>query len=52
MRHKSVELMNSIQEFVEKYYLDNRHSPSTTEIAEAVNDILQTQIMLNRRVYQ
>ena len=36
MRHKSVELMNSIQEFVEKYYLDNRHSPSTTEIAEAV----------------
>lgn len=25
---------------------------SVTEIAEAVNDILQTQIMLNRRVYQ
>ena len=36
MRHKSVELMNEIQSFVETYYINNRHSPSTTEIAEAV----------------
>ena len=36
MRHKSVELMNTIQSFVENYYISNRHSPSTTEIAEAV----------------
>ena len=36
MRHKSTELMNSIQEFAEQYYQTNRHSPSTTEIADAV----------------
>lgn len=36
MRHKSVELMNAIQSFVDNYYISNRHSPSTTEIAEAV----------------
>ena len=36
MRHKSTELMDSIQEFVERYYQTNRHSPSTTEIADAV----------------
>ncbi len=37
MRHKSSDLMNSILEFVEKYILDNRHSPSTSEIAEALD---------------
>jgi len=36
MRHKSTELMGSIQTFVEQYYQNNRHSPSTTEIADAV----------------
>jgi repressor LexA len=36
MRHKSTELMGSIQAFVESYYQNNRHSPSTTEIADAV----------------
>lgn len=36
MRHKSSELMDSIQDFVERYYQTNRHSPSTTEIADAV----------------
>ncbi len=33
MRYKSTGLMNSIKEFVENYYIQNRHSPSTTEIA-------------------
>lgn len=37
MRHKSSELMNSILELVEKFILENRHSPSTTEIAEALD---------------
>ncbi|MDO5519819.1 MAG: transcriptional repressor LexA [bacterium] len=36
MRYKSTELMNSIKEFVENYYIQNRHSPSTTEIANEV----------------
>jgi len=36
MRHKSVDLMNEIQAFIEDYYITNRHSPSTTEIANAV----------------
>ena len=36
MRHKSFDLMNSIQQYVEKYYITNRHSPSTTEIASEV----------------
>ena len=36
MRHKSIDLMNAIQNFIEKYYMQNRHSPSTTEIAEEV----------------
>jgi repressor LexA len=36
MRHKSIDLMKSIQNFIEKYYMQNRHSPSTTEIAEEV----------------
>jgi len=36
MRHKSEGLMASIKDYVEKYYITNRHSPSTTEIAETV----------------
>ncbi len=34
MSHKLVDLMNSIQEYVEKYFMQNRHSPFTAEIAE------------------
>ena len=36
MRHKSTELMGTIKAFVEEYYKNYRHSPSTTEIANAV----------------
>ena len=36
MRHKSTELMGNIKAFVEEYYKNYRHSPSTTEIANAV----------------
>ena len=36
MRHKSTELMGTIKSFVEEYYKNYRHSPSTTEIADAV----------------
>lgn len=36
MRHKSTELMSNIKAFVEGYYRNYRHSPSTTEIADAV----------------
>lgn len=36
MRSKSIELMNEIKEYAEKYYLDNGVSPSTTIIAEEV----------------
>lgn len=36
MRHKSEELMKRIQAFVDEYYLENRHSPTTRTIAEAV----------------
>ena len=36
MRHKSTELMGTIKAFVEEYYKNYRHSPSTTEIADAV----------------
>ena len=36
MRHKSTELMGSIKAFVEDYYNKYRHSPSTTQIADAV----------------
>ena len=36
MRHKSTELMATIKAFVEEYYKNYRHSPSTTEIADAV----------------
>ena len=36
MRHKDPELMNQIRDFAEDYYLTEGHSPSTTEIGEAV----------------
>lgn len=36
MRSKSPELMDEIKKYIEEYYLQNRHSPSTTKIAEAV----------------
>ena len=36
MRHKSTELMEMIQTYVENYYKEYRHSPSTTDIADAV----------------
>ncbi len=36
MRHKSTELMNTIKAYVEDYYRNYRHSPSTTQIADAV----------------
>ena len=36
MRHKSTELMEKIQSYVENYYKGYRHSPSTTDIADAV----------------
>ena len=36
MRHKSTELMGTIKAFVQEYYKKYRHSPSTTEIADAV----------------
>ena len=42
MRHlfsfakKSPELMSEIKKYIEDYYLQNRQSPSTTKIAEAV----------------
>lgn len=36
MRHKSIELMGTIKAFVEEYYMNYRHSPSTTQIADAV----------------
>ena len=37
MRHKSTELMEKIQTYVENYYKEYRHSPSTTQIADAVS---------------
>lgn len=36
MRSKNPELMNEIKEYIEEYYLQNRQSPSTTKIADAV----------------
>ena len=36
MRSKSPELMSEIKKYIENYYLQNRQSPSTTKIAEAV----------------
>ena len=42
MRHKSTELMGTIKAFVEEYYKNYRHSPSTTEIANAVGIARET----------
>lgn len=42
MRHKSNDRMMQIKDFVEKYYLTNRHSPSTREIAEALGIVKST----------
>ena len=36
MRHKSTELMEKIQTYVENYYKEYRHLPSTIDIADAV----------------
>ena len=36
MRSKNPELTNEIKEYIEGYYLQNRQSPSTTKIADAV----------------
>lgn len=36
MRSKSIELMNQIKEFAERFYIDEGRSPSTTEIAVEV----------------
>lgn len=36
MRSKSIEKMNQIKEFVEKFYMKEYRSPSTTEIAKQV----------------
>ena len=36
MRHKDPKLMERIRDFAESYYLTEGHSPSTTEIGEAV----------------
>jgi lexA repressor len=36
MRHKSTELTDTIKAFVEKYYKNYSHSPSTTKIADAL----------------
>ena len=42
MRHKSEETMELIIEFVEDYYIKNRRSPSTREIAQAVGIVKGT----------
>lgn len=36
MRSKSIETMNKIKEYIERYYLDHYQSPSTAQIAEGV----------------
>lgn len=36
MRSKSVETMNKIKEYIERYYLDHYQSPTTARIAEGV----------------
>ena len=36
MRRKNPELLTEIKEYIEGYYLQNRQSPSTTKIADAV----------------
>jgi repressor LexA len=42
MRHKSNDLMDNIKDFVDKYYMQNRHSPSTREIAEELGIVKST----------
>lgn len=42
MRHKSNDLMVNIKDFVDKYYMQNRHSPSTREIAEEFGIVKST----------
>lgn len=42
MRHKSKDRMMQIKDFVEKYYLTKRHSPSTREIAEELGIVKST----------
>lgn len=42
MRHKSIDRMMQIKDYVEKYYLTNRHSPSTREIAEELGIVKST----------
>lgn len=42
MRHKSNDRMMQIKDFIEKYYLTNRHSPSTREIAESLGIVKST----------
>ena len=37
MQHKSNELMNSIQRYIEQFYFMNMRSPSTTDISVAFN---------------
>ena len=49
MRHKSTELMGTIKAFVEEYYKNYRHSPSTTEIVDARTSQNLTQKELDRR---
>lgn len=36
MRHKNLKLMETIREFAEQFYFENRRSPSTTEVGKAV----------------
>lgn len=42
MRHKSTDRMMQIKDFVENYYKNNRHSPSTREIAEELGIVKST----------
>jgi len=49
MRHKSTELMGTIKAFVEEYYKNYRHSPSTTEIVDARTSQNLTQKEIDRR---
>jgi predicted transcriptional regulator len=49
MRRKSTELMGTIKAFVEEYYKNYRHSPSTTEIVDARTSQNLTQKELDRR---
>lgn len=42
MRHKSIDRMNSIMQYVEQYYFEHRHFPSTSEIANALGIVKST----------